>query len=324
MIVPKYWAEASARQRTKGRQMTVRRFGWSDAGQEEAQRNADDRAREALARLLAGEKIDRREKKVPYNGAQGVPIREEVVSVHGEAVVTRNIYGALCINTPNVLFADVDLSPETGVGLFLVVALPALAVAIFVGIALASWITGCVLCFVSFPIAGILASALRRIYLRSGSADRNARRRIRRFVDQHPAWLLHVYRTPAGFRVLAAHRTFDPTETEVARFFKALGTDPIYVRMCLNQRCFRARVSPKPWRIGIEAHIKPRPGVWPVAPERLAQRTKWIEDYERRAAGYASCAYLESAGRGLPDPAAEALRRLHDNLSRAASGLPTA
>jgi hypothetical protein len=37
-----------------------------------------------------------------------MPIREEVVSRFPHAVITRNRYGSLCLNTPNVLFADVD------------------------------------------------------------------------------------------------------------------------------------------------------------------------------------------------------------------------
>lgn len=52
--------------------------------------------------------LTRRERKTPYNGADGVPIREEVVAKNGEAVLTRNSYGALCLNTSEVLFIDVD------------------------------------------------------------------------------------------------------------------------------------------------------------------------------------------------------------------------
>ena len=85
------------------------------------------------------------------------------------------------------------------------------------------------------------------------------------------------------------HRTFDPREPAVAEFFRALGTDPIYVQMCLRQNCFRARVSPKPWRIGIGQHMKPV-GVWPVDPNRLPERRQWIEAYERVSKGYASAA----------------------------------
>lgn len=108
MLIPSYWAEASVKARRENRQMTIRRFGWSELNQEEAQHHAESRAQEALERLMAGEKLERREPKVAYNGAQGVPIREEVLSRHSDAVITRNLYGARCLNTPNVLFADID------------------------------------------------------------------------------------------------------------------------------------------------------------------------------------------------------------------------
>ncbi len=41
MIVPQYWAEGRVRQKTPERQVTVRRFGWSDGSQQEAQAMAD-------------------------------------------------------------------------------------------------------------------------------------------------------------------------------------------------------------------------------------------------------------------------------------------
>src|SRR5688500_8191871 len=102
MIVPQYWAEGRVQHRAKGRQVTMRRFGWADTSQADAQAHADTRAQEALDRFLSGESLERREPKIPYNGADGVPIREEIVSRHGEAIITRNSYGARCLNTPNV------------------------------------------------------------------------------------------------------------------------------------------------------------------------------------------------------------------------------
>ena len=72
MIVPQYWAESRVQYRKQGRQVTVRRFGWSDNSQDAAQVNADERAQAALQRLLSGEKLPRREPKVPYNGGEGM------------------------------------------------------------------------------------------------------------------------------------------------------------------------------------------------------------------------------------------------------------
>ncbi|MCY1310014.1 hypothetical protein D9M70_601650 [compost metagenome] len=94
--------------------------------------------------------------------------------------------------------------------------------------------------------------------------------------------------------------------------------------MCVRQHCFRARVTPKPWRIGIARHLRPRPGTWPIKPERMAERRQWVADYERRSAGFAACGYVRTLGEGRVDPRVDAVRELHDRLCRADSGLPLA
>src|SRR6185436_19883341 len=100
MIVPRYWAEGRLQHREGKRQITISRFDWSDESEAAAQTLADERARLAMQRAIAGETLVRREPKIPYNGAEGLPIREEILSRHGDVVITRNSYGARCLNTP--------------------------------------------------------------------------------------------------------------------------------------------------------------------------------------------------------------------------------
>ena len=142
MIVPQYWAESRVQVRREGRQVTVRRFGWSDISPQDAQAQADTRAQEALERILSGENLRRREPKLAYNGAEGVPIREEIVSRQGETVITRNVYGALCLNTPNVLFADIDLQYDPSCRLTLFTFLAMVCGAAAMGFATESQATG--------------------------------------------------------------------------------------------------------------------------------------------------------------------------------------
>ena len=149
-------------------------------------------------------------------------------------------------------------------------------------------------------------------------------RRLLAFARSHPDWRIRLYRTPAGLRALVMHRTFSPTEPDVTAFFSALGTDPLYVKMCQRQRCFRARVSPKPWRIGIASHLKPRPGIWPVRPERLRERSEWLGAYDDTSTAYASCRFEKEIGDGPVNPQVQAVQRLHDQYSRAESDLPIA
>lgn len=318
MIVPQYWAEARLQRRQDGKQVTLRRFGWSDISPEDAQRQADARITEAMAQWERGDALERREPKVAYNGADGVPIREEIVSRHGETIITRNSYGARCLNTPRVLFADVDFI--RGPSFWDVVGWSLGFAAIFAAVEVAwGWSAWGVLLLLAALVCGGLAAWLvdRVLEWCAGGVEQRCRARITRFVRQRPEWRVALYRTPAGLRLLALHAEFDPRSPEVAACFSAWRVDPTYAIMCFNQHCFRARVSAKPWRIGILGRLRPRPGVWPVSPERLPARLQWIDDYERLATGFAACRYLETIGDGVSIPAALAVQALHDEMCRA-------
>jgi hypothetical protein len=90
--------------------------------------------------------------------------------------------------------------------------------------------------------------------------------------------------------------------------------------MCRNQHCFRARLTAKPWWMGIGAHMRPRPGVWPVRPEQMEKRRAWVRAYEAKAVDYAACRFVEAVGSQTLDPKADKVRALHDRLSQALSG----
>lgn len=326
MLVPTYWAEARVQHRERGRQVTVRRFGWSDASEAEAQLLAELRAAEALQRILAGETLARRDPKVPYNGAEGVPIREEIVARHGTAVLTRNAYGALCLNTPDALFADVDFVDDVPARAVWAGFLALAAIAIGGGLAfgIGKGVIALFVVIAMFASYGVSARAWKAATAARGGPERLARRRIEAFASSHPDWSLRVYRTPAGFRVLATHRPFVPDEPDVATIFAALDVDPVYARMCRNQHCFRARVTPKPWRIGIGRHLRPNPGVWPVKPEHLPGRQAWVAEYARRSEGFAACRFEAAFGPGVVHPDIAPTLAWHDELARADRDLPVA
>ena len=327
MIVPKYWAEARARQeRGKGRrQITVRRFGWSDTSLADAQAMAQKRAEEALIAAATGKRLPRSEPRRGYNGAAGVPIREEILAHHGDAVVTRNSYGAHCLNTPDVIFADIDFNSSPSSKKVVLHALVLVLVAALICAqhrsGLMIGISALAVLILSYPFAALTSKAA--IAARGGT-ERWAISRLRSFGAGSPDWNLRIYRTPAGLRVLVMNRTSAPSNPEVARLFAALNVDPVYARMCVNQDCFRARISPKPWRMGIATHMKPRPGHWPVKPNRLPIRQAWIADYEKKAAAFASCKFVEQIGSSFVDSKAEKVRAIHDQACKALSSLEIA
>ena len=331
MLIPLHWAEARLQHRQGRRTVTLRRFGWSDDSVEAAQAHAEVRVREAMDRVLAGESLPRRERSVAYNGAEGMPIREEIVDRHGDSVITRTGYGALCLNTPGVLFADIDdavrldykrLGPWRVVAGLTIAALllawpdpsPARYVVAVVLGALGGLIFG--------GVFAILAAKLR-IAL-GGGFERQARKRVDAFLAAHPDWRVHLYRTPAGMRLMAAHRLFDPREPEVEACFKALDVDPLYARMCFNQHCFRARVTPKPWRIGMPRLHPPYSAAWRPEHSALPARRAWVETYQREAVGYAACRHVATLGAEREDTTAAAVRALHDLLCQSDRELPLA
>ena len=355
MIVPQYWAEGRARSTLDGRQVTVRRWGWSDQDPASAQAHADSRAQAAFDRIAAGEPLPRRERKVAYNGADGVPIREEIVERHGDCVVTRNAYGARCLNTPDVLFVDVDFEPEWDInrggprGGDAGAMRPARAGGRLAGAALMALLVGGIVAWLSKGVAPALIAAafvfvtgLLRVRkatrsrldapLSSGNnapapalpPHEQMLARLEAFTTAHPDWHLRLYRTPAGFRVLVMHDVFVPSEERVTDCFRSLGADAVYARMCRNQNCFRARVSAKPWRIEVWDHILPK-GVWPIQPAFAGKRSAWVTRYERAAKDYAACEFIGALGDAARvHPSAQAVQVVHDELSRAASGLPIA
>ena len=290
--------------------------------QDEAQALAETRAQDVLAQLLEGASLQRRVRRVGYNGSEGVPIREEVLARHGDDVVTRSSYGAHCLNTPRALFVDIDFG--TGPALPNVLGLVLIAIVVIAsltGVLEHHWLAVILVLLVLY----LLVRALQRasVSLRGGEQTR-AVRGARRWVARRPRSNLRLYRTTAGLRVIATHALLEPTDIATTKVFGALGVDQIYAAMCRNQNCFRARLTAKPWRIGIERHIKPRRRAWPLPPEALAERQPWIDQYERSSEDYAACSFLETVGDGFIHPEVRSTLRLHDELSGAMSRKPLA
>ncbi|WP_429941489.1 hypothetical protein [Achromobacter xylosoxidans] len=325
MIVPEYWAEGRIQQQVAGKQHTVRRYGWSNDSAMAAQAHADQRTREAFDRIVKGEPLQRRERKVAYNGADGMPIREEILERHGDNIITRNSYGARCLNTPNVMFVDVDFEERRGNARGLTVIGAAFLMAFAVGYTTYSAMAGLatLMLVTAFGFWRARAEGLRLTEDKSDPLT-GLRERLDQFIQQRPDWHLRLYRTPSGARILVMHDVFAPTDGGVSEAFEALGADPVYARMCRNQNCFRARLSAKPWRADIDEHL-PRPSVWPVPFEKQAARNAWVARYEKATQGFAACQYLGSVGNTLNvHPAALAVQDLHDDRTRAHSGLALA
>ena len=317
MIVPRYWAESKVTTFAAKKQFTIKRFGWSGTSESDARLHAEKRLREALETLARDGDVRRIDHKTSYNGAEGIPIREEVIEKHEDVVISRNSYGALCLNTPDVLFADIDFAQQTPG----VITGFAIAVSMLVSVGTAwhfdSWGVFFIGSIVALVIASSVVNALYKLVLKSGGGvEAMALEPIRRLSQSRPELHIRLYRTPLGYRVLLMNDTYDPDNEEALEILTRLGSDKTYVQMCRNQHCFRARVSPKPWRIGMD-RLKPRPGVWPINPLRMSERVEWVERYHVKAEPYASCHFLKRMGGSAVHAKAEKVRRIHDDMCRA-------
>jgi hypothetical protein len=303
-----------------GKTQTIRRFGWSCDSEDAARRHAEQRVADAIARIAGGERLPKREPKVAYNGADGVPIREEVIARHDDVVITRNSYGARCLNVADVAFIDIDYdeTPSRRLWFALFAALMLLIIAL--ALTMLSWLAAAALAFVALIVSYLLAQALTALtVMLQGGRWPPIRQRIAAFAARHPHWHLRVYKTFGGARVLLMHQTFDPRSNEISACFDALRADRLYVVMCQKQQCFRARVSAKPWRIGISSHLRPRPGIWPIKSVHRAARAQWIERYEAKAQQHAVCEFVEHFGSTTTTSKTTFVQRLHDELCGVAS-----
>ena len=326
MIIPYFWAESRLQHKLPSRQITVRRWGWSDISQADAQALADQRAQEAMDRIQSGEALRRREPKAAYDCADGVPIREEVVSRHGNAVITRNSYGSLCLNAPDVFFADVDAEWHPSLQMNLRGCLTMIVAGVATGLILKSALIGFVL---AIGLPWLASLVIDKINKKRGPeaearAKEQAQATIQAFSAAHPSWHLRMYETPAGFRLLAMHDVFDPAGEAAREALAELSADKVFVRLCTIQGCFRARVSPKSWRMKYRAPLSLPKSKWPFPAEHLALRQQWIEAYDRHAPSYASCRFIDTLGSRTTHPEAEAVRAVHDEYCHAHSDLPLA
>lgn len=64
---------------------------------------------------------------------------------------------------------------------------------------------------------------------------------------EHPTLSFRVYRTKAGLRYLCTSNPLPPDSS--LEMMGQLMADPTYVKLCQFQNTYRARLSPKPWRV---------------------------------------------------------------------------
>ena len=212
----KFWSRAVAKAvDPSGEEVFRSSTGYSNVSVEDAFRMAEERAKKNVRYWEAPAKFD----NGYYVTNSERPIREETIEQFAEneetyAVISRNSYGCLVLNTTDVFFADIDKP------------VPKFRLALF------SWIAGL---FGNKPV---------------DEMDFESRliKNIERLVQTDSQMRLRVYRTLLGYRVVLTNQTVLASESKSIQLLKDLGSDKLYVSLCRSQDCYRARLTPKAWR----------------------------------------------------------------------------
>jgi hypothetical protein len=130
-----------------------------------------------------------------------------------------------------------------------------------------------------------------------------------------------IYRTAAGFRVLATSHPFEPECDDAQRLMKSVGSDWHFSRLCASQNCFRARLTPKPWRCGVSRPPNPYPR---YSGEQQRCFDAWLAEYEHACHDRATCQFLEHVGLTPVHKQVSPIVEFHDRHTRALEALPLA
>lgn len=58
-----------------------------------------------------------------------------------------------------------------------------------------------------------------------------------------------IYETAGGLRAIETTKEWRPMSYNTKKVMTSVYADPLYVGLCWSQECFRARLTPKPWRL---------------------------------------------------------------------------
>ena len=140
------------------------------------------------------------------------------------------------------------------------------------------------------------------------------------FARRHPELGVRVYRTAAGLRVIVTGVAASPGSDRARALLTELGSDPLYVELCATHDSYRARLTPKPFRVGARALPVP----WPFADDSARGRyEEWVSQYDGRSSGHAVCRLVSVSG-PEPGPDESRLVGLHDTRCRVGERLPLA
>lgn len=187
------------------------------AGSEKSQEHAEELLKAKEERYL---RVHRGEEKKPKpDNDYEAPICEEICeTLDDHNVITRNRYGALVLNSEELLFLDIDyVLPRFGE---------------LMGV------------LIGRPLPDVKTRIFRKIEELAGKPE-------------FEGIGFRVYETCRGVRLLLSMNAKSMLRSpEMNPLFRRFSADPLYQDLCVRQNCCRARLTPKPARIRMKTLMK--------------------------------------------------------------------
>ena len=256
----------------------------SDSSESHAQQLAADAAKDLRQRVgFKGETLDW------YQYAQRSkpePIIDEIIDESGEraAAVTINTVGCQVLNTQTLAFVDVDIPKPT-------------------------------------------RKTTHRfgLFKKKVQPDPTAEylELLHDWIRESPSRGVRAYRTAGGLRYAITNPAMDPTSDLTRALLDQLRADPRYTTLCKHQECFRARLTPKPWRLNLG--VPNRKLTREALNEGDPDIDNWLSQYAAESESHAVCHLIEELGDINPaTPSTIRILELHDALTGVGTNRPLA
>ncbi|HEY0893276.1 MAG TPA: hypothetical protein VGE32_09490, partial [Cellvibrio sp.] len=271
MKFAKYWSEVSvAVDEAIFGVNKLSAWGASNETQAQAGINALERATRLGQLISRG--VDALREYEYWNGYIREEVLDEITNADGRvlAVLTRNSYGAIILNTESVLFGDIDIV-EPG-----------------------------------------LLTKLFQVFGKTKKDKAFYISKIEQYQKQNSMYTIKVYETFAGLRVVVTNQVFENYSAPAKAIFSALGADPLYVRLCEAQSCFRARLTPKPWRIKIDRPASRFPR---QEQSEINEFANWVQHYEDASKSVSTVKLVSVFGKDFEHPDVARVLAVHDQYS---------